>query len=172
MALVVQDGTNPTGANSYADSDTADAYALDHGASAWTDASSGKDEALIRATAAIDATYRGRFPGWKTFLRAQLTEWPRTDAYDDEDNLIGANEVPQEVISATIEAAFRELATPGSMLPDMARGGAIHRVKAGSVEVEYADNAEATTTYSLIDGILSPVLTSSSLGLSGRTTRT
>ena len=171
MALVVQDGNNPAGANSYASSDTADTYASDRGKTSWTDASEGKDEALIRATAAIDATYGARFPGWKTFLRDQLTQWPRTDAYDVDDNLIGANEVPIEVINATIEGAFRELASPGSLLPDLDRGGSLKRVKAGSVEVEYADNAESTTTYSIIDGILAPILMASSGGLAGRTTR-
>ena len=81
-------------------------------------------------------------------------------AYDVEGNIIGSDEVPVEIINATIEAALRELATPGSMLPDLERGGQLKRVKAGSVEVEYGSNATATTDFQLIDGLLSGLLQS------------
>jgi hypothetical protein len=43
-------------------------------------------------------------------------------------------------------------------MPDLDRGGTIKSVKAGSVSVEYAANAQANTTFQLIDGILAPLI--------------
>jgi hypothetical protein len=170
MALVLQDGTNPTGANAYANRSMASTYVIDR-ALTFSGTNEALDAALIRGTEAIDGMFGARFPGWRTFLREQLTAWPRTDAYDSEDNLIDTDEIPVEVINASIEAAVRELATPGSMQPDLARGGAIKRVKAGSVEVEYADAADVTTTWSKIEQMLAPILGATVFAGSARTAR-
>ncbi len=162
--LVVEDGSGVTGANSYVEQSIADDYWEDRGDATWDAAiSDDKDAALVRATASIDATYRGRFPGYRTHGRGQELEWPRTDAYDTEDNLIAADEIPVEIIEATCEAALRELATPGATLPDLQP--ATKRIKAGSVEIEYASNAsDQPVTFQTIDGILSGILISGSAG--------
>lgn len=165
MALTLENGSVVSGANAYATEDMADDYFENRGNSDWTDGDSDdKEAALIRATAAIDARYRGRWPGFRAAFRAQSLEWPRQAAYDNEDNLISAVSIPPEVINATLEAAARELASPGSMIPDLERGGAVRMLKAGSVEIEYAANAEMTTTFQLIDGLLSGILQSGSGG--------
>jgi len=164
MAFIVEDGTVVPDANSYATVAEAEDYATDRLYTSWTSASSGKEEALIRATAAIDAMYGGRFPGYKVSGRDQSLEWPRQAAYDDEDNLIAADEVPIEIKQAVYEAAVRELAVPGSMMPDLERGGGIRSLRAGSVAIEYSDTATVTTTYSLINGILAPLLVTGSGG--------
>jgi hypothetical protein len=75
-----------------------------------------------------------------------------------EGNLIDEDEIPHEVIEATLEAAIRELATPNSMMPDLERGGAIKMLKAGSVSIEYAANADVKTTFSIIGSLLSGIL--------------
>ncbi len=163
--LILETGLVVDGANSYADQDLAEVYADNRGNADWAaGADEDKDAALIRATAAIDAKYRGRWPGYKVAGRVQVLEWPRQAAYDNEGNLIVGDEVPIEVINATIEAAFRELATPGVMLPDLARGGGIKRLKADTVEIEYAANAMAETAFTLIDGMLSGILSTGSGG--------
>lgn len=164
MALVLETGDGLSTANSYTTESAADSYFEDRGITDWTDSSGDKEGALIRATAAIDATYRGRFPGYKANAREQALEWPRQLAYDVEDNLIDGNEVPVEVVNATCEAALRELLSPGSVLPDLERGGSIKRLKAGSVEIEYGANASPQTTFQLINGILSGILTTGSGG--------
>jgi hypothetical protein len=79
--------------------------------------------------------------------------------------------VPIEIVHATIEAAVRELATPGSLAPDLERGGAIKSLRAGSVGIEYMGNAPAETIFTLIDGILSGLLGSRSSSLVGVSSR-
>lgn len=164
MALVLETGAVVAGANSYATEAMADTYFDNRANNDWLDSEEDKEGALIRATAAIDAKYRHRFPGYRVSAREQTLEWPRLSAYDYEGNLIVADEVPQEIIDATIEAAARELTTPGSMMQDLGRGGAIRRLKADTVEIEYADNAQVQTTFQLIDGILSGILESGNGG--------
>lgn len=159
MAIVLEDGTGVEGANSYASVADADEYFSDRGSTTWSAGTpTTKAEALIRATAAIDATYGNRFTGYRSNGRDQELQWPRTQAYDQESYLLPSDEVPTEVVKATFEASVRELAEPGSMAPDLERGGQVKSLKAGSVAIEYGDNADATTTYTLIDGILSGLL--------------
>ncbi len=173
--LIVEDGSGVENANSYCDETDANAYFELRGNTAWTGISSspdqGKPAALIRATAAIDATYRSRFGGTKTGGRAQSLQWPRSGAYDAEGELIASDEIPQEVIDATCEAALRELAEPGSMMPDIAAGGVEKRIKAGSVEIERFGNAPAAATFSIIDGILSGLIGSATASFIGTAVR-
>jgi hypothetical protein len=160
MGIIVEDGTGLAGANSYASEDELDTYTDDR---AITLATGDAEAALIRATAAIDAIYGSRFPGYKTNGRDQNLLWPRIYAYDGDGDLIDSDEIPVEIKNATCEAAVRELTTPGSMSPDLERGGGVKRLKAGSVEIEYGSNAEAGTTFSVIDGILSALLGASAM---------
>jgi ABC-type sulfate transport system substrate-binding protein len=48
------------------------------------------------------------------------------------------------------------------LTPDLERGGEIKRVKADTVEVEYSDGANATTTFTAIDGLLADLVTGTS----------
>src|SRR5215208_3350644 len=141
MAIIVEDGSGVVGANAYVSVDECAAYCDERGLAFGASPTLTGEQAIIRATEAIDATYGSRFPGYRTYGRDQSLQWPRTAAFDAEGIEIAGDEIPQEIKDATCEAAVRELATPNSMLPDLARGGAIQRVKAGSVEVEYAANA-------------------------------
>jgi Putative DnaT-like ssDNA binding protein len=154
--MIVEDGTGLSTANSYVSEDDADTYFDAKGNTDWTDSSDDKEAALVRATQAIDATYRMRFPGYKTELRNQALEWPRTSAYDAQNNIVEG--VPVEIIQATCEAALRELTDPNSMRPDLSRGGDVRRLQAGSVSIEYGAGSSTVTTYTLIDGILSGLL--------------
>jgi hypothetical protein len=118
----------------------ADAYATARGKSAWLDAAASPDDvrlaALRRGQDAIAGEYNSRW----------IEEWDNDDA-------------PDRVKMAIVEAAIRELASPGSMQPDRARGGRIKSVGAGSARVEYAENAPAETTFLAIDGLLRGLVT-------------
>lgn len=180
MAFVVEDGTGLPNANSYLAVADADAYNVDHGNTAWLGADVDKQAALIRATAYIDASYRGRFPGYPTSGRIQNREWPRvgafvripdngrTDAflYDNQRDFtyiggiyyLAVNEIPREIKAAVAEGALRELTDPGSLTPDLDRGNAISRLKAGPVEIAYSGAATATTVFQAIDLALASLL--------------
>lgn len=119
------------------------------------------EQALRRATAWIDGTYRYRFAGIRVNVRLQAREWPRYDVVDPWGNYVDYLTIPVEVIQATCEAASREYASPGTLSPDLDRGGQIRKLKAGSVEIDYGNNATALTLFGTIDGILGSLLAAS-----------
>lgn len=192
MPLIVETGTGLPDAEAYASAADADAYHQARGNVGWSGEPGAKEAALRRATAFIDATYRARFPGYPTNGRGQALEWPRQGAYvtipengrsgaslDGRQGYGGllsgtfylaADEVPREIIAATCEAALRELAEPGSLAPDLERGGAIKSLRAGSVGIEYAGNAPAGTAFQALDLALAGLLMPASL-YSGRAVR-
>ena len=89
--------------------------------------------------------------------------------------VIEATEIPRELKHATIEAAVRELASPGALSPDVTPGKIIKSVAvAGAVSVDYAlpgtvDDQKPVST--LIEGILAPILNPSNGGLFGQSSR-
>lgn len=157
--MVVEDGSGVEDANSYLDVAAFKEYADARGLSYEGKSDPFIEQALIRGTTWLDSAYRARWPGVRLNGRSQALSWPRFGATDADGEEIAEDEIPQEVLDATAEAAFRELSAPGSLSPDLERGGAVRRLKAGSVEVEYATTAAAGTTFSAIDGILSGLLT-------------
>lgn len=171
MALNVETGAGAGTSDAYVSVADCATYATARGLTFPTSPAGPAEAAIIRATAAIDAMYRARFSGQRLNGRAQALEWPRKYASDAEGNPIAEDEIPQEIINATCEAAVRELATPNSMLPDLERGGGIRSLKAGSVAIEYAGNASARTTFTAIDGILSGLLGTASLPWIGQAVR-
>lgn len=143
-------------ADSYVSVADCAAYAAKKGLAFPASPADPAEQALRRATAWIDATYRIRFPGAATDVWQSL-EWPRAgvvyrgEAYDE-------TKIPQQIKDATCEAAIREIAKPGILSPDRQRGGAIKEIQAGSVDITFADNAPIETTFTAIDGLLSGFL--------------
>ena len=163
--MIWEDGDGIEGANSYATLDMAAEYCAARGLIFPTSPSAPGEAALVRGSTAIDARYGSSYPGDRAHGRDQGLLWPRTGAYDADGWLIPEDEIPVEVINATIEAAIREYAVPNSMMPDLERGGDIQSIRAGSVGITYSSNASAKTTFTLIDGIMAPIL--NGLGGSG-----
>jgi hypothetical protein len=179
MALITEDGTGRADAESYVSLADASTYAVAHG---LTFPITGTDQipaeqALRRATTWIDFAFRGGFAGFRKTLRVQALEWPRRGAYDIHGYLIDESELPRELIAATVEAAVRELAKPGSLNPDVIPGQIKKRVSvAGAVDVEYAIGAgtaqEQQPMIAVINGILSPLLVGQRSSLFGEARRT
>lgn len=156
--MIVEDGSGLSDSNAYVSVDDCVAYCTARGLTFGASPTTTGEQAIVRGSAAIDAIYRNTLPGFKRTGRAQAMEWPRSGAYDNSDELIPDDEVPIEVVQATCEAAVRELASPGSMMPDLERGGGVRILKAGSVEIEYGANAANTTTFSTINNLLSGLI--------------
>lgn len=173
MALTVEDGSGLADAESYVSVADCSTYCTARGLTFSSGTTENKEAALRRATAYIDGAYGPMFLGRRRNGRDQALQWPRIEAYDDSaEEYIDQDAVPVEIVHATCEAAVRELATPGSLNPDLKRGGAIKSVKAGSVAVEFMGNAPADTTYRIIDRLVAPVLsTGGASGLVGRSVR-
>ena len=154
----------------------ADTYHSDRGNTTWTGTDEAKNIALLRGSEYIDQAFRSSFPGYKTLLRDQLREWPRAWAADIAGNALDSTVVPVEAEQASYEAALRELATPGSLLPDYTPGTQQKRVKVDVIEVEYSaphGAASVLPIIAIIRGILAPILTGSvNSGVAGRAVRT
>lgn len=158
MALVLEDGSGVSNANSYASGDMADSYFEDRGNAAWTAGSDDdKESALVRATQYLDGRYRGKWKGTKA-SSAQALAWPRANATDEDDLDIASNVIPQVIIRATCEAALREFSEPGSLNPDLERGGYITKEVIGPIETDYSPAAPVHTAITAIDDQLSGVL--------------
>ena len=115
--------------------EAADAYAQPRGWSDWAAASSGeKTSALRRGQDYIAGAYNGRW----------ANEWDNDDA-------------PDGVKFAIIEAARRELVSPGSISPDVAVSGVVSRRRVGDVETEFSikqGNSNAAPYFPIIDSLL------------------
>lgn len=165
MALVVEDGTGRSDAESYLSVAAANTFHTNHGNSAWSGADAAKEQALRRATRYVDGHYRARWKGFKR-LRTQALEWPRYDVYDLSGYDVDSDSVPAAVQHATAEAALREIASPGSLQPDLERGGMVQSksVQAGPVSssTTYAAGASARKLFSVLDELLSALIRSAS----------
>lgn len=160
--LIVEDGSIVTDANSYVTYDYALAYHALRGNSAWALGTVlNQQYAIIRATQAVDSIYKGKWKGTPTEYGTQELEWPRNDVYVNSVE-IDNDLIPVALKKAVCEAALRELASANSLTPDLERGGEIKRVKADTVEVEYMDGANSTTTFTAIDGLLADLVTGTS----------
>lgn len=158
MALVVEDGTGLSGANAFVSVATVATYAAEIGNTAWAAAATDdKEAAIVRATAYLRNEARYKWRGTKQTY-AQRLPWPRSGAVEHRGLAVPESTVPQRVIDACCELAIRELATPGVLQPDQARGGAIKSESVGAISVTYADSAPAETVVTVVQGILAPLL--------------
>jgi hypothetical protein len=124
MAFTLEDGSGVSGANAYITEEELDSYTDDR---ATTLASGDAQGAIIRASAACDAIYRSRYPGYRTNGRNQGLEWPRTAVYDNEWNPIAQDEIPVEIKNAVCEMAIRELAEPVACCPTLTAADRFNR---------------------------------------------
>lgn len=118
-----------------------------------------------RGSAYVDGAYASRFPGQPADGYSQERQWPRIGAVDRFGNAIPSDLIPDAVIKASYQAAYLEATKPGSLSAVISGNKVISRVKAGSVEVEYAaadesDTAKAATpVVTAIEGLLANLLT-------------
>lgn len=113
MALIKETGSIVTNANSFAESVAdADPYQADRGRQAWLDADiTVKDAALVRATEYIESRFGLRFAG-EPVGDVQELSWPRTGvAYPRTGNDFPIDQVPVDVVRATILYAEQTIGT-------------------------------------------------------------
>lgn len=149
-------------ADSYVTLTGANTYHSALGNAAWTGADADKEAALRRATRWVDGRYASRWPGIPTYARVQALAWPRSYAADMDGNIIDALAIPPEIISATCEAALRELVSPGSLSPDVTPGQAKVLTGVGSLSWtalrSSAGVSDMTPTLTTVDRILAKIV--------------
>jgi len=110
MAFLAEDGTGLTLANSYITEALADTHHTDRGNTKWTAlTTAAKESALIRATDYIEKRFGRKFRGRRQ-SRGQGLEWPRSDAFDNDEFLltgVAVDAIPRQLQKACAEYALR-----------------------------------------------------------------
>lgn len=117
MAFEVEDGTRKADATAYITVVQWKEHHADRGVSAAGDGTWGDDEieaGIVNASQYIDKRFGRRFRGWRS-TQAQSMEWPRTDAYDDDDYLFSG--IPNQLIKGTAEYALLVLQLGRNLAP-------------------------------------------------------
>ena len=165
MALIVEDGTGKSDAESYLSVADADTYHTKHGDSSdWSGASTAeKEEALRMATQYLDATYNALWIGTRA-NETQVLDWPRSDAEDTDGFVIASDTLPKAIEDATAEAAVRHITETDGLFPDVSTPGSIksYKVKVGPVEeaTEYVGGNPQVKAFRIIDSLLRGLITS------------
>lgn len=158
MAIVVEDGTGKTNADSYISVADADTYNTAHNADTVWDAATtaAKEKALRLATQYLDNNYNGRWFGSRS-NDDQALAWPRSGVEDIDGYAIENDEMPQKLKDACVEAAVRS-ANGTSLMPDIDEPGNIKRehdkVDVIESEVEYVGGKSQIALFRIIDKLL------------------
>ena len=156
MSLIVEDGTGKSNADAYVTLAECDAYHANLGNSDWLidaeDAANvaGRENAIKKATAFIDARYGNRFKGVKSTAEQALL-FPRYGISDNDGYVL--ENVPIAVKRATCEAALRILVGI-DLMPDLDRGGKVISETVGPISTTYSSGAPAGTKFEMIESIL------------------
>lgn len=150
VALIVEDGSAKTNADSYGSLAGANAYFSARRNTTWLESDPFRKESALReATRFIDGRYTW---GGQVETSDQALAWPRFSATDREHRVIDSGTVPVRVQEATYEAAL--LALTGRLQPATDRGGRVKSVKLGPLAIENEEGAPTTRSFDQIDTIL------------------
>lgn len=153
MALVIEDGSRPHGANTYAGLDMAEIYHLARATAAWSadddePCRQRKSAALVRATDWLNS--RVRWQGQKRRWQ-QLMAWPRCGVVLPE-GAVPDNTVPPQVVDACCELAGHFMTA--DVLSPRERGGQVLAESVEGLSVSYAQNAPTDTLFPKVAGLL------------------
>ena len=154
MALIVEDGSIVTGAESYISVADASTYHSNRGNTAWASLSTDaiREQCLRKATDFMRQAYRSRWQGYKV-NEDQALDWPRYGV-EVEGYAVDSDIVPTEIKNACAELALK--ASSADLNPDLTQGVLSEQV--GSISVTYDKNSPQRTRYAAIDAMLSPYL--------------
>ncbi len=153
MALVIEDGTGVTGANSYATVAEARAYALARGLT--LPVTDGPVESAL--VLACDKLESYRYKGAKT-EEDQPLMWPRADVYvDDAEEPLADDSIPNKLKQAQCQLAYDSTLTE---LQPTGTGRETVREKVDVLEVEYARQGSGSVTpeFNKAESLLAPLL--------------
>lgn len=149
MALIVEDGTGLSTAESYVSLAAFQSYcdARGYNYDAYDDEVI--EQRLRTASTYIDTIFR--YKGSRSSA-SQALEFPRIDLYDWSSLLVTG--VPNRVKHACAELAFKGLTE--SLYQDLDRGGKVSSESVGPVSVTYADDAPAGKVWTVAHNLLQP----------------
>jgi hypothetical protein len=109
MAFTVEDGTQVANSNAYISVAEFRAFHVDRGVAAAANdtgvyAQVAVEAAIVKATDYVDKRFGTRFVGSK-LSRDQSLQWPRIDAFDNQEDYIQTDEIPKVLKNAVCEYA-------------------------------------------------------------------
>lgn len=164
MALIIEDGTMPEGANAFVSVAEADAYLSARGlgwplpeSDVTPDANlAAKEAAIVRASDYLNTlAWRGAKADWNWPM-----SWPRKGA-----NIPGSVDefIPEDVVPTQVKRACMELAVlfygGEDLLAAQERGGRIASETVGPISTSYFDDASSETFYPAVAGLIGDFLT-------------
>lgn len=155
MALVIEDGSGVTGANSYATVAEARAYAVARGLT-LSETDSVVEAALVNACDKLESY---RYKGTKTDAAQELA-WPRADVYvDDADEPLADDAIPAKLKQAQSQLAYDSTQTE---LQPTGTGREVLREKVDVIEVQYAERGSGSVEpqFNKAEALLAPLLLS------------
>lgn len=157
MALIIEDGTNVSGANSYVTVDEVRAFATLRGITSLP-ANDGDVEPLVIKAMDYVEKHRNLFRGRKSNSDQPL-QWPRRRVYVDQ-IYVDSDSIPQDLKNATCQLAIDAVSED---LDPNGDGQEIVREKVGPIETEFAKTGSSTTRPQLnrADNFLKPLLKNS-----------
>lgn len=166
MALVTEDGTGRSDAESYISVADATAYHAARGNAAWAALATDtiREQLLRKATDAMLQMFANRWAGTRS-SSTQALDWPRYNVpvKDGPANLPESYGVrsyyPSNTVPLLVARACAELALKAATADLIADGAqAVKREKIGPLEVEYQDGSSDATNYRAIEGMVQPFL--------------
>jgi hypothetical protein len=157
MALIIEDGTVVSNANSYVTLAEARTYAAARGVNLPAD-DVALEALLIKAMDYLEAQ-RARYQGSKTEPGVQVLQWPRTGVVLDSSYELPENVIPRELKYAQSQMAM-SLHAGFDPLSDK-DGSAVKRQKVDVLEVEYMTpdekNGADGVSIPAVDALLAPL---------------
>lgn len=130
------------------------------------------ESALLVASEWLDNAYDKAWCGYPTGGYEQERKWPRTDAYTNTfpSHSFATTDIPNTVLYATYEAAFRHLTKNGSLQLDFSPLKYKSVSIDGAISVEYntalLDASDVQITIPIITSLMSPLLSKEKADLS------
>lgn len=157
MALVSEDGTGLSTAESFVTLVEANAYFVAHGSpSAWTALTDANKESALRYAAKwIDQRYR-----WagQRLVSTQALSFPRTAFYTQDDRFVAQAAIPADLQALQCEAALKHV--EGALNASYARGGALTGLQVDVIRLDYAAGAGIENAEPYLDGLAKPYILS------------
>ncbi len=132
---------------------------------AWLNSFTSQQEAVLRkGTSWLDGWFRGKWKGVSA-TDSQALSWPRARVENEDDVDIDETTIPRNVQFATIEAALRELTSPGSLTPDL--GQLVVSETVGPISITFQQGAEPRGDFTIIDDLVGGLLRSAPNAVGG-----
>lgn len=163
MSLVIEDGSSPSGAESYATVAELRSFATSRGITG-VPVGDTACEVLLRKACDFLGTLEGRYKGART-ADDQPLSWPRSSVYlFGTTTLFADDEIPTQVVTAQCQLACDAITTE---LQPLGTGREVIKQKVDVIETEYGKTGGGTVQpeFNKAMGILAPCLNGGGFGV-------